>query len=240
MKLPSHLYAVLIGVIVAAVIFATGQIVPAVNSYQAEMRIWLVGRATGIAAVVLLTAVVALGILLSHPEQARWKQAKRLYPVHESIWVFSLAFVIVHIVSLAADEYAGVGWTGALVPGLSTYRTPAVALGTFAGYALVITGLSARFSNALPTGWWLKLHRFAVVVLALGWTHGVLAGTDTLALAALYGGLGLSVVAAAAYRYWTVRRRAGRPVRPVATSSPAAQPSSIPAAMAPSMESSDV
>ena len=45
--------------------------------------------------------------------------------------------------------------------------------------------LTARFTKLLPTGWWLKLHRFALVVLALAWTHGVLAGTDTLCVRAL-------------------------------------------------------
>jgi sulfoxide reductase heme-binding subunit YedZ len=233
MKLPLHQYAVLVGVIAAAVLFATGQIVPPVNAYQADMRIWLVGRAAGIAALVLLTIVVTLGILLSHPEQARWKQAKRLYPIHEAVWVFTLAFVAIHVISLAADEYAGVGWAGSVVPGLSTYRTPAVALGTFSAYALVITGLSARFTRLLPSGWWLKLHRLSAVVLGLGWAHGVLAGTDTIALQMLYAGLGLSVLGASAYRYWSVRRRVSR-AAPVSAPVPSSTASVIP-----NLESSD-
>jgi DMSO/TMAO reductase YedYZ heme-binding membrane subunit len=129
------------------------------------------------------------------------------------VWVFTLAFVAVHIVSLAADSYAGVGWVGAAVPGLSSYRMPAVAVGTFAAYALVLTGLSARFTKLLPSGWWLKLHRFAIVGLGLGWLHGVLSGSDTLPLLGLYSGTGLVVVAAAVYRYWFVRRRVAREAR---------------------------
>jgi sulfoxide reductase heme-binding subunit YedZ len=237
-KLPLHLYAVLTGLIAIALVFATNQIVPAANPYQAEMRIWLVGRATGIATLVLLTIVVVLGILLSHPEQAQWKQAKRLYPLHESVWVFTLGFLLVHIVSLAADRYAGVGWAGAIVPGLSSYRTPAVALGTLGAYALVITGVTARFSWLLPSGWWLKLHRLAVVVLGLGWIHGVLAGTDTPALEGLYAGLGIVVLGATAHRYWIVRRRAVRSAR-AATPMPTAPSSPNATVVAATMEATD-
>jgi predicted ferric reductase len=213
MKASPRLALVIGGLLIAMIAYGSGEIVPAANAYQAEMRLWLVGRATGIAALLLVTMLVLLGILLSHPEQARWKQAKRLYPLHELLWIFSIAFVTVHAASLAADSYAGVGWQGAIVPGLSDYRTPAVALGTIAAYALVITGITARFTKVLPSGWWLKLHRLAAVVLALGWSHSVLAGTDTAALGTLYAGIGFSIGAAALTRYWIVRRRTPRVTR---------------------------
>lgn len=101
---------------------ATDQILPATSDYQAQMRVWLAARATGIVALVALTAQVVLGIVLSHPVQARWKQGKRIYPWHESLWVFVLAFLAVHVVSLVLDPYAGVGIGGALVPGLVGVR----------------------------------------------------------------------------------------------------------------------
>jgi DMSO/TMAO reductase YedYZ heme-binding membrane subunit len=72
-------------------------------------------------------------------------------------------------------------------------------------YALLITGLTARVTRLLPSGWWLKLHRLSLVVLALAWAHGILAGTDTPAAGAIYGATFAAVLAAAAYRYWVVR-----------------------------------
>jgi sulfoxide reductase heme-binding subunit YedZ len=151
-----------------------------------------------------------LGILLSHPEQARWKKAKGIFPWHESLWVFVFAFLLVHVVSLVVDEYAGVGIGGALVPGMSSYRSVPVALGVLSLYALLITALTARYTRLLPAGVWLRLHRLSVVVLGLAWMHGVLAGTDSDALRPLYWTIGISVLAAASYRYWLVRERARR------------------------------
>lgn len=206
MKLSGRLLVVIFAGLGLVIVAATDQILPATSAYQAQMRVWLAARATGLVSLILVALLVVLGILLSHPEQTQWKLAKRIYPWHESLWVFVIAFLVVHIVSLVIDPYAGVGIGGALVPGLSEYRTAPVAMGVISLYALLITALTARYTRLLPTGWWLRLHRLAGVVLALAWTHGVFAGTDTLALAPVYWGIVLAVVAAAAHRYWIVRR----------------------------------
>src|SRR6476659_2613509 len=113
--------ALMLGAIIALIlIYATDQIVPATSERQAELRIWLAARATGIAAFLLLTFQVALGLVLSHPtNKSTWKLSKRIFPWHEHLWVFVMAFLAVHVVSLVLDPYAGVGIAGAFVPGLS-------------------------------------------------------------------------------------------------------------------------
>jgi methionine sulfoxide reductase heme-binding subunit len=202
---------VVLGIVIAlALVYATDQIVPATSDRQAQVRIWLAARAAGIAAYVLLSLQVALGLVLSHPtNKSTWRLSKRLFPWHEYLWVFSTAFMAVHVVSILADPYAGVGFLGAVVPGLSAYRSPAVAVGTVSLYAFLVTALTARWTRRLPPGAWLSIHRFAIGVWLLAWLHGVLAGSDTQPLALAYAATGLVVVAAAAYRYWV--SRLGRP-----------------------------
>ena len=73
-------------------------------------------------------------------------------------------------------------------------------------YALIVTGLTARYTRLLPAGFWLKIHRVSIVVFILAWLHGVLAGTDATALRHVFLWTGLAVLAAAAYRYWVSRR----------------------------------
>ncbi|HEY7589437.1 MAG TPA: hypothetical protein VH723_00450 [Candidatus Limnocylindrales bacterium] len=190
------------------VVAATDQILPATTQYQAQMRLWLAGRATGITAYVLVTVQVAFGLILSHPvNQSTWRLSRRLFPWHENLWVFVLAFLAAHIVSIVLDPYAGVGVTGAVIPGLSTYRSWPIALGTLALYALLITGLTARYTKALPAGAWLRIHRVSIVIFGLAWLHGILAGSDTEWFALFYVVTGLAVVGAAAYRYWVSRRQ---------------------------------
>ena len=198
---------VLVAVVGLIALAATDEIVPPTTARQADLRVWLAARATGFTVLVLLAVQVALGLVLSHPtNKTTWKLSKRLFPWHENAWVFVLAFLALHIVSLAIDPYAGVGIGGALIPGLSEYRSAPVALGTLGLYALLITGLTARYTRLLPAGAWLSIHRLSLGVFALSWMHGALSGTDTLGYGWLYGLTGASVLGAAAYRYWVSRQ----------------------------------
>lgn len=207
MRLSGPRFAILLGLLGLGIVVATDQIVPASSAYQAQTRVWLAARAAGIVSYLLLTGQIVFGLILSHPtNQATWKLSKRLFPWHENLWVFVLAFLGVHIVSLILDPYAGVGVTGTFIPGLSSYRSSPVALGTLATYALILTGVTARYTRLLPTGFWLKLHRFSIVVFILAWLHGILAGTDTTVLRPLYLLTGMAVLMAAAYRYWVSRK----------------------------------
>ena len=140
-------------VVVLMLLYATDQIVHATSDRQAELRIWLAARATGIVAFRLLTAQVAFGLVLSHPtNKSTWNLSTRIFPWHENLCVFVVAFLLVHVVSIVLDPYAGVGVGGAIVPGLSSYRSSAVALGTMALYAFLLTAVTARWTRLLPSG----------------------------------------------------------------------------------------
>jgi sulfoxide reductase heme-binding subunit YedZ len=90
------------------------------------------------------------------------------------------------LVFLASDHYAGVGWVGAIVPGLSHYRRAAVGIGVGAFELMIVIAATARFAGRRGTKHWLAIHRLASVTFGLTWFHGVLAGTDTSALRFLY------------------------------------------------------
>jgi hypothetical protein len=105
-------------IIALVLIYATDQIVPATSDRQAELRIWLAARATGIAAFLLLTCQVALGLVLSHPtNKSTWKLSKRIFPWHEHAWVFVIEFlgVIVSIVLDLGSASASAASSGAVV-----------------------------------------------------------------------------------------------------------------------------
>jgi sulfoxide reductase heme-binding subunit YedZ len=207
MRLSGRSFVLLVAVVAIVLVYATGQIAPADTPFQAQMRVWLAARATGIATLVLLTLQVLIGLVLSHPtNQTTWKLSKRFFPWHENVLVFIAALLLAHVVTIVVDPFAGVGLGGALLPGLSEYRSAPVALGTLGMYALAVTAVSARYTRLLPAGVWLKLHRLSLVVLILSWLHGLLAGTDSDALRPLYVVSMALVLAAGAHRYWVIRR----------------------------------
>jgi hypothetical protein len=199
---------ILIAVLAIVAVYATDQIAPATSERQAQLRIWLAARAGGIVTFLLLTFQICVGLVLSHPtNKSTWKLSKRIYPWHAHLWVFVMAFLLVHIVSVVLDPYAKVTFAGALIPGLSEYRSSAVALGTMALYAFVLTAITARYTRLLPAGVWLAIHRLSLMVFVLAWLHSVLAGTDSGELGFMYIGTGLAVVLSGAYRYWASRQR---------------------------------
>ncbi len=200
--------AILTGLIGVVLLYATDQIIPATTDRQAELRYWMAARATGIVAFLLLTLQIVLGLVLSHPtNRSTWNLSKRIFPWHDHLWVFVMAFLVAHIVSLVIDPKSGVSLGAVVIPGLSEYRSSPVAIGTFALYAFLITAITARWTKLLPRGAWLALHRLALLIFVMAWMHGVLAGTDTAALGPMYVGAGLLVTFAGAYRYWASRKR---------------------------------
>lgn len=199
--------AIVVAVLGLIVIYATGQILPGSTDRQAELRFWLAARATGVVALLLLTAQIVFGLVLSHPHnKTTWKLSKRIFPWHDHLWVFVMAFLVAHIASLLADPKSGIDLAGAFIPGMSQYRSSPVALGTLALYAFLVTAITARYTKLLPAGAWLSLHRLALGIFAFSWLHGILAGTDSTALEGLYIGMVVAVTAAGAYRYWAAKR----------------------------------
>lgn len=207
---PQHRSAA--GVLLTAFICGFALVYMSVPSHQARMLPWIVGRGLGIAAYLVLTVLVALGTWFSHP----WRFRRPvLHPAvqlraHAVLAAGALVLVTGHVIALVADRFAGVGAVGAFAPGYSGYRPAAVALGTVALYLGLAAGGTATLAGRfLIRHRWLGIHRYAGLVFATCWFHGVLAGSDTPALRAVYGATGLVVLALVVTRH-TVRAPAPR------------------------------
>lgn len=168
-----------------------------------ESMTWVLARASGVTSYVLLLALVLTGLGLAHPWAARLVRPRpttRL-ALHASLATFTLVFTVLHVVVLATDEWAQVGWRGALLPMASTYRPVPVTLGVLALWAGLVTGLTARWAGRVGGRVWWPVHKAAAGVFVLVWVHSVLTGTDTPALLGFYLGTGALVVAFGVSRY---------------------------------------
>ena len=169
---------------------------------------WLLARVSGLAGMFLLTALVVLGLLLAHPRGTALRSLPRatMLRIHVALATFTLVFITLHVVVLAFDDYAGVGWSGVVLPLGAEYRPLPVTLGWLGLYAGLVAGLTARLAGRLGRVWW-PIHRTTLLIYAAVWAHGVLAGTDSAALWFWYAGSALLVVATAASRYMTPHLR---------------------------------
>jgi hypothetical protein len=171
---------------------------------------WITGRALGIAGFISLSALVALGIWMRHPWRLRWPllHSETRLRLHAALATATVALITGHLVVLATDHYAGVGWSGAFVPGLSRYRTFAVALGVIALFFMVLLAVTARAAGRRGTRHWSAIHRFAILTYLLVWFHGVLAGADTSALRGLYVTTAAGIAFLSLTRYGAARTTA--------------------------------
>jgi DMSO/TMAO reductase YedYZ heme-binding membrane subunit len=218
MRVSAPLLIAIGAIAVLVAIGVTDQVLPATDARTAELRPWIAARALGVMAYLLLALEVATGLVLSHPRNtAAWRKTKQVFPWHELLTVFTFGFLAIHGVLLAVDRFANVGWLGALVPGLSAYRTPAIALGTVAAYTMLFTAITAKWTRLLPSGWWLKVHRVAALTFLMAWLHAVLSGTDGGALLPLYIITGVPILAGVVHRSWTARARPQRAAAPAAS-----------------------
>ena len=165
---------------------------------------WIIGRAGGIAAYLFLVLLVATGLVLSHPARSRLRgpsSAARIR-LHVSLAVFTLALTVLHVVVLATDSYAGVGWRGTFVPMGASYRPVPVTFGVIGLYAGLLAGLTAGLSgHRLAARVWWPVHKVAAGALVLVWGHGVLAGIDSARLLGLYLLTGAALLGLAVWRY---------------------------------------
>ncbi|MCW2494702.1 hypothetical protein [Jatrophihabitans sp.] len=173
-----------------------------------RMAPWIIGRASGITSYLLIVALVLLGLVLARTSKTgSARRTIRRIRLHAWLATLALAFTVLHIVVLATDSYAGVGWHGVLVPMGATYRPVATTLGQVGLVSGLLAGVTAAFGGHLPLRLWWPIHKVAAVSLLLVWLHGFFGGSDTAALRPLYLGTAGLVLAVAAFRYAPVRER---------------------------------
>lgn len=176
---------------------------------------WVLARAAGLAAYAVLTDLVLLGLLMSHPV---WKRhlSKRLFVWHGALAVGVFALVAVHGIAMVLDRYAGVSWQALIVPGLSRHRPLPVALGVLGAEALTLMAVSAHLAKNLGRRKWMTLHRWAVLTWALILGHSLWSGTDSRGLIVFYDASAVAVGLAALLRYGMDKSAAARTQPPAA------------------------
>ncbi len=139
---------------------------------------WLAGRASGVVALLLVTASVALGLTMASKVVRKRGMAPVLARVHEQTALAGLVAIAVHGVALLADPWLRPGVAGVLVPFSMGYRPLFSGLGIVAGYLAALLGLSFYVRKRIGARLWRKLHRATVLVWALGVVHTLGAGSD--------------------------------------------------------------
>lgn len=173
---------------------------------------WLVSRASGIVAILLVTVSVGIGLVMAGKVMRRPGLARKLVAVHEQTALAGLIAISVHGLALLGDPFLHPGVKGIAVPFAIGYRSVFTGLGIVAGYLAALLGLSFYVRRTIGPGLWRKLHRATVLVYLLGVIHTLGAGTDAGSAWLQIGLLATGIPVVGLFAVRVLRRPARRPV----------------------------
>lgn len=187
---------------------------------------WLVSRASGLVALVLVTVSVGIGLSMSGKLMRRPGLSRKLLAIHEQTALAGLVAIAVHGIALLGDSWLHPGVSGVAVPFASGYRPFWTGLGVVAAYLAALLGLSFYFRKRIGARLWRKAHRATVLVYVVGVVHTLGAGTDATAVwlrwwlvisAVPIAGLFIHRLGAAERAFGRRRPRAERPAAPISS-----------------------
>ena len=147
-----------------------------------DTLLWYTTRGAGAVSLVLLSTVVALGLL------ARARVEGRAWPrfltpaLHRDLALMSVVFLGLHIVTAVVDPYTHLGITAATVPFGSYYRTFWLGLGTVAFELMLAVIATSLLRQVIGARVWRTVHWSSYAAWPIAVMHGLGTGTDAFSL----------------------------------------------------------
>ncbi len=170
--------------------------------------LWYATRATGIVALVLLTATMVLGILTAGRVKTRSWPAFAQADLHKRISVMAMVFLAIHVLTSVLDTYVHLGWASIVVPFSSSYKPLWTGLGAVAVDLMIAVAVSSALRQRIAARTWRGIHWLAYGSWPVAMAHALGEGTDAakLWMDALAAACTLAVVGALVWRISDHRR----------------------------------
>ncbi len=174
---------------------------------------WILARAAGLTAYLLLTASVLVGLVVKSKPFGRALRAATAVDVHRTLALLALGALALHGTALVLDSTVEIGVLALVVPGVASYRPLWTGLGVLAAELMLAVYASFSVRRLIGQKAWRRLHWATYLLFVLATLHGIAAGTDSGRgwAQALYAG---SLGAVASAGAWRALAPAGRPSNP--------------------------
>jgi len=169
---------------------------------------WLIARAAGVSAYVLLTVSSLAGLMMSGRLFKNDLRNASILEAHRFLALLGLMFVALHGFALAVDTVAPVALKALVIPGAASFRPLSTATGVIAAELWLVVFVSFRLRRFIGVRRWRILHYTTFAVFGLATVHTLYTGTDSNRPWLMYmaqASVGL-VAAATTWRIVTARR----------------------------------
>src|SRR6202167_5230276 len=134
---------------------------------------WYASCATGIVAMLLLTAVLVLGILVNRQGRLPGLPRFAVTSLHRNLSLLAVAFITVHVLTAVLDTFVSIPATAGVVPFVSGYERFWLGLGAISFdlmLAMIVTSLLRGRLNRLL---WRAIHLLAYLSLPVAVAHSL-------------------------------------------------------------------
>ena len=139
---------------------------------------WYLTRASGIVALLLLTAAVTLGVLeLERLSTPRWPRFL-LDALHRNVSLLAVVFLALHILTTVIDSFTSISVVAAFIPFTSSYRPFWLGLGAIACDMLLALLITSLLRRRLGFSAWRATHWLAYACWPIALLHGLGTGSD--------------------------------------------------------------
>jgi len=159
---------------------------------------WYASRATGIVALLLLTAVLVLGILVNRQGRLPGLPRFAVTDIHRNLSLLAVAFIAVHVLTAVLDSYVHIPLLSAVIPFASGYERLWLGLGAISldvMLAMIVTSLvRGRLNRVL----WRAIHLLAYASWPIAFAHSIGSSKDLQQGLLLDMAIGCALIVAAA------------------------------------------
>ena len=180
---------------------------------------WYLTRASGVVALVLLSATLVLGVVASVGwTTERWPRFLS-QDVHRNVSLLGLVFVGVHVATTVLDGYVPIGLVDVFVPFISPYRPIYVGLGALALDLMLAVLITSGLRHRIGYGSWRFVHWLAYLCWPIALVHGLGTGSDTQLPVVLFVEVVCTATVLGAFAWRMVTGRSIDPARRAAAAS---------------------
>jgi sulfoxide reductase heme-binding subunit YedZ len=157
---------------------ASCRILENVSGINSSTVAWYASRATGVVALLLMTAVVLLGLVVTRQGRLPGLPRFAVTGLHRNLSLVAVVFVALHVLTAITDTYVHIPLAAAVIPLASSYERLWIGLGAVSldiTIALIVTSLLRRH---LSRRLWRAVHLLAYASWPVAWLHSITSSTD--------------------------------------------------------------
>jgi sulfoxide reductase heme-binding subunit YedZ len=149
-----------------------------VSGINSSTALWYASRATGVVSLLLLTAVMLLGLLVTRQGRLPGLPGFAVSGLHRNLSLLGVAFVAVHVLTAVTDGYVHIPLTAAVVPLSSSYERLWLGLGAVSFDLMLAVIVTSLLRRHLSRKAWRAVHLTAYLSWPVAWFHSVFSSGD--------------------------------------------------------------